>query len=258
MNIDNIKINKTYKNYKELCTILEISPKGGSTKIAHLKQFKRYFNYTREGQKYIINEIYEAPRSKNDSRSKGNNRKYESIIFTHPNIIKYLDMNKNIGIDINSISQFSNIEIYWKCSECEEVFKKYIEYVCKSKKVLCPICSLSEGAKMINDSLNKYNIQFEREYIFNDLKGLKGGLLRFDFVLFNENKIATIIEYDGEYHDNKLNPDSINYKIISKHDNIKNKYCKDKNIKLIRINFKHKEFINYIVTGILFELNLIK
>jgi len=61
--------------------------------------------------------------------------------------------------------------------------------------------------------------------------------LAFDFYLPNEN---ILIEYDGEQHFKKYrfekNENSLKERIIK--DNIKDNYCRDKNINLIRINYK--------------------
>lgn len=61
--------------------------------------------------------------------------------------------------------------------------------------------------------------------------------MAFDFYLPNEN---ILIEYDGEQHFKKYrfekNENSLKERIIK--DNIKDNYCRDKNINLIRINYK--------------------
>ena len=98
----------------------------------------------------------------------------------------------------------------------------------------CPQCNESKGEKRIRKYLDNKNINYEKQYRFNDCKNKK--TLPFDFYISSLN-IA--IEYDGEQH----------YKII-KHfggldnliitvirDTIKTKYCEENNIKLIRIPY---------------------
>ena len=53
------------KNYKEMCKILNENEKTGDSKKAQQKEWKRYFDFGKEGQKYIIYEIYEKPLPKN-------------------------------------------------------------------------------------------------------------------------------------------------------------------------------------------------
>ncbi|MCP1159403.1 hypothetical protein [Bacillus infantis] len=73
MNLSNIKVGDTYKNYKAICEALEEAPKAGNTKVAQLKEWECHFNFEKQGHKFIIKEIYETPLVKQDLRSQGNN-----------------------------------------------------------------------------------------------------------------------------------------------------------------------------------------
>ena len=101
----------------------------------------------------------------------------------------------------------------------------------------CPICSESHGEQRIRKYLENNNIDFQKEFIFDDLKGLGNGLLRFDFAIRDSsNKLSYIIEYDGEFHYFPiLGEDHLLYQQC--HDEMKNKYCKDHNIPLLRIPY---------------------
>lgn len=68
MTLSNIKVGNIYKNYKEICNILEEEPKGGDSKKAQMKEWNRYFNWDRKGYKFIITEIYNEPKPKEDGR----------------------------------------------------------------------------------------------------------------------------------------------------------------------------------------------
>ena len=60
------------KNYKEMCKLLEEKEKsGGDSKKCQLKNWKRFFTWENQGQKFIIKEIYDEPLQKEDGRSKG-------------------------------------------------------------------------------------------------------------------------------------------------------------------------------------------
>jgi hypothetical protein len=81
MNLDNLQIGQEIKNYKELCKLLEEPVKdGGKAKEYQLKDFQRYFNFEREGRKFIIKEIYDSPLEKEDGRMFGNNSIYSNDI----------------------------------------------------------------------------------------------------------------------------------------------------------------------------------
>lgn len=77
MNITNLKIGDTIKNYKEMCSLLgEKITNGGKSKEAQIKNWERYFQYERQGQKFHILNIYDVPLPKVDRRSNGNRRIY--------------------------------------------------------------------------------------------------------------------------------------------------------------------------------------
>lgn len=82
MNLNNIKIGQVIKNYKELCGLLNEAIQAGNSKKAQLSEFERYFKYERNGNKYIITEIYETPKDKIFDKSKGNNSIYITYIET--------------------------------------------------------------------------------------------------------------------------------------------------------------------------------
>lgn len=60
--------------------MLEIEISAGNKKKAQLKELERYCNYEKQGNKYIIKEIYNNPLMKNDERSLGHNSKYADDI----------------------------------------------------------------------------------------------------------------------------------------------------------------------------------
>jgi hypothetical protein len=78
-----------------------------------------------------------------------------------------------------------------------------------------------------------------REKTFTDCVNSKQGRycreLRFDFYLPEQN---TLIEYDGEPHFVKRGKYGEKFETLQENDIIKNKYCKDRGIKLIRIHHK--------------------
>lgn len=53
------------KNYKEMCKILNEEVLEGNSKKSQIKEWNRYFDFTRDGQKYIINDIYDKELPKN-------------------------------------------------------------------------------------------------------------------------------------------------------------------------------------------------
>ena len=80
MNISNLEVGQVIKNYKELCKILDEKVKTGESKKSQIKEFERYFSYNKDGNKFIIQEIYDSPKSKIDNRQNGNNTLYSDMI----------------------------------------------------------------------------------------------------------------------------------------------------------------------------------
>lgn len=99
----------------------------------------------------------------------------------------------------------------------------------------CPKCdNYSVGEQIIEKILESNNVKFESQKQFNNCSFKNK--LKFDFYLSEKN---LCIEFDGDQHFNKFrfekNEDGLN--IRKKRDHIKNIYCQDNNIKLVRIKF---------------------
>jgi hypothetical protein len=114
----------------------------------------------------------------------------------------------------------------------------------------CPFCLKNVGEEKIVEYLENNNIKFNRQHTFNDLTGKtkRKTKLRFDFYLPEHN---ILIEFDGKQHYEPVNfggcsdeqAFNIHEKLIS-NDNIKNKYCFEKDIQLIRIPYTIKNIKN--------------
>ena len=91
---------------------------------------------------------------------------------------------------------------------------------------------MSKNEEYILNILLKENIKFIREKTFSDLRK---GKYRFDFYL---PKYNTCIEFDGAYHYKKQpHVTEEQFKEQCKRDKIKDNYCKNNGIKLIRIPY---------------------
>jgi hypothetical protein len=114
----------------------------------------------------------------------------------------------------------------------------------------CPKCvKPSKGEVAITDFLIKNNIKHDSQFEFEDCKYKRP--LPFDFVIFNEDgSINYLIEYDGEQHFEPIEIFGGEEKFIQnqRNDSIKNKYCKENNIKLIRIPYWEFNNLNAILT----------
>ena len=101
----------------------------------------------------------------------------------------------------------------------------------------CPQCNESRGEQAIRMCLEDNHINFKQEYSFDSLFGVRHGLLRFDFAVFDtKDDLKLLIEYDGEFHFENIHNDE-RFTILQTHDNLKNQYCKDNSIPLLRIPY---------------------
>lgn len=113
----------------------------------------------------------------------------------------------------------------------------------------CPYCSSlikSKGEARIAEYLETNSYIFSRQYTFKKCKNKKR--LPFDFIVFKDKEktdIFGLIEYDGIQHFKYNETGIFTYKKflnIKENDEIKNKFCKNNNIPLLRI--KYTDFNN--------------
>lgn len=120
----------------------------------------------------------------------------------------------------------------------------YISTSNLTQQYSCGCAISSKGERKIKEILTELKINFIQEKRFSDCVFESNKMARFDFYLPNEN---IIIEYDGRQHfiqgDGYFdNEDKI--KITQQHDEIKNRYCKEHQIKLIRIPYTDYNLLN--------------
>lgn len=74
-----------------------------------------------------------------------------------------------------------------------------------------------------------------KEYVIEELKGSNGGIMRFDFMIEIDKRMI-LIEYDGiQHYIQKFGEKE--FRRIQDNDRLKNDYCKNNNINLLRIPY---------------------
>ena len=68
-NGDNDNFN-VVRNYKVMCDLLHEEITSGNSKRAQVDRWKRYFDFHRDGQRYVIDEIYDEPFATDDARKR--------------------------------------------------------------------------------------------------------------------------------------------------------------------------------------------
>lgn len=158
---------------------------------------------------------------------------------------------------VNNICYLLNPEDYkradkrnllFKCLTCDNTFRRSLSHY-KNGENRCSVCThkMSKGEYKIKEILDNLNIDYIQEKRFKDCKDIK--TLPFDFYLPYYN---TCIEFDGWQHYNMIKYDtSDKFKIRKKHDYMKDEYCKNNNIYLIRIPYwEYKNIENILHTEI--------
>lgn len=108
-------------------------------------------------------------------------------------------------------------------------------------------CLVSKNEHRIKLWLEDHNIEYERQKKFDGCQNKK--LLAFDFYIPSYNMV---IEYDGEFHYQQIRGLNNNLEYQQNNDNIKNRFCEENNIRLLRIPYWEKDNIEAILSDWLF------
>ncbi|MCM3314891.1 zinc-ribbon domain-containing protein [Psychrobacillus sp. MER TA 17] len=171
------------------------------------------------------------------------------LINVKPEVARSWDKHKNT-YDLGEITVYSSIKAWWICGACSNSWRASVADRSNGKG--CPSCRMSKGEQEIRSYLIKNNIKFIPQHKFKGLVGLGGGHLLFDFYLPD---LEIVVEFDGEQH---FRPVSFNnyqglanseFKIIQKHDAMKNEFCRKSGLKLLRIPYYEFENIESILNN---------
>jgi len=129
-----------------------------------------------------------------------------------------------------------------------------------NRAVSCPMCGESKGEIKIRMFLRSNKIKFIPEYSFDDLRGKRNKPMPFDFAIFDKDNLIMLIEFDGSYH--YVSRGRHTADLLEKQqyrDKIKDKYCKDNNIKLLRIPYwEYKDIEKILTENLLCPRNMVK
>ena len=146
-----------------------------------------------------------------------------------------------------------NGHVFWEClCNCGRYTKTSQWNLEFGHTLSCGCRHSSKWEMFISEYLQSLNVNFDFQKRFKDCKNEKGtDMLPFDFYLPDKN---IIIEYDGLHHFEPIKGwgGEEKFKITQRNDEIKNTYCKDKGVTLIRIPYTYtKEEIIQIINDIM-------
>lgn len=103
------------KNYIKLCELLGVKPTKGKGREYHIKELGRYCTFRKEGNKFIIDEVYSTPKPKIDNRKNNGRAAIGTIHQKYDTLMDdlLLDCFSNLGkkIDIS----FNHLFVYNIC-----------------------------------------------------------------------------------------------------------------------------------------------
>lgn len=149
--------------------------------------------------------------------------------------------------DHKMVTSYKTQRWHCKCECGNEIDAGSSELKFKSKQS-CGCVKTSIGENKIKKILNENNIKFEIQKKFLTCKDKR--YLPFDFYINN----SYLIEYDGIQHFYTKNSGwdtEEHLKMTQKHDKMKNQWCKNNNIPLIRIPYTHLD--NLCIEDLLLE-----
>lgn len=211
-----LKEGQEIKNYKKLCEIFGVEAKGGNGKIAHKKELQRYCTFHTQGQKYIIDEVYETPKEKDDGRVNNGGHIAHTI---------YEDLMDNLILDLLSKEQIDSLSFHELFQDIIPLFKQeysvlqkegYEYYAKRNGMSKGLVLTYSQKLKEIvtkcfETSLNRLErngiIIWSKDIMIND--ALKGEILVYkDSDIYHTIKgfENIVLEEMGITHYNRTNP----------------------------------------------------
>jgi very-short-patch-repair endonuclease len=167
---------------------------------------------------------------------------------------------------IKMITEYSDgiTPIKVKCLEdgcgCEwDVMPSSLIYKDEKRRTGCPSCNQSKGEKKIEEFMKEEKVNYSPQHTFEHCRNAVP--LRFDFYIEEMN---LCIEYDGEHHFRpvyyskyKTNTAVEQFEYRQNNDRIKNEYCGQEKILLLRIPYWEFKNIEEILKRVLREEDLV-
>ena len=159
----------------------------------------------------------------------------EQYVKTLHDIFPYVDL----------LGEYTNLqtETEFYCNRCHSMWT--------DKPILvrgrgCPMCEHNSTENLVGKILDSYNIRYQRQYAFDDCVDKRK--LLFDYFLIDYHILC---EYDGEQHYHPVGFGCKNereayekFLYVQRHDQIKNQYCEEHNIPLLRIPYWERKNIS--------------
>ena len=181
---------------------------------------------------------------------------FNDLATINPQLANEWHPTKNGSLKASDVTCGSDKKVWWKLSYKNPKTNKIIDFEWQARishrnnGASCPFISASNPEILMYDILRELKVDFEAEKTFSNCKNKKE--LPFDIYIPSKN---LLIEFDGEQHFKHISffgeKDVFETRIIN--DNIKNNFCKENDISLLRIPYiySNREDIKKIIIEML-------
>ena len=206
LNIEKIKAGMIIKNYKELCSLLNINVTTGKARILQLMEFERYVKYHKIGNKFVIDEVFELEKEKIDKRKAkdkvSNNNMYSKDIQ---------------ALIIDLLAQSKDNQLYLSVNALMRKLEMVNDNYATGRRHVPKLSEITEvPQEYCYDFYNNINIKL-RDKLETALKGLRNRAL----VIWNHSITVCIREAQPELNElGKIKVDKNNrvvMKVIQTH-----------------------------------------
>lgn len=183
------------------------------------------------------------------------------IVTVRPDIAIDWHPTKNINITPYECVPGSCFKVWWQCHKCEHEWEARVKDRCCDGRE-CPNCSptfgKSKGEIYIKECLTRHGMKYKSQHTYADCRDKAA--LQFDVAVLSETfEVLCLIEFDGENHFYPIERfgGQEGHEETKRRDEIKNKYCEENNIILIRIPYWLRDHVDEVLTYWLKYYNII-
>lgn len=214
LDVNKVRIGQVFKSYKKMCEELNQEVLYGNSKEAQLKEWRRYIEWVKDGQKIVVTDIYDTPLDKTDGRVTNGTQKYQQYI--EDILLAYMDS------EINKDNAKTNIEgcdyqfaftLNGLALLCNMVNKRYV-----SKNIDKVLIDAGYTKFNIKDFFSRTELKFSL-IINNALQNMeKRKIINYNKVLIveqnGEKRVATVHDENDYLNMEKLALTKMNYSSI--------------------------------------------
>jgi len=184
-----------------------------------------------------------------------------NLLVINPKLCEEWDYEKNVKRP-EEVVPGSARYVHWKCRECGHKWEARINH--RNNDGGCPECLIGWGEKQLKVMCDKYNSPYTPQLRLADCRDKLP--LPFDVAVFKDEsktQLRVILEYDGKQHFEPVRFGDISQEraeevfiLTQYHDKIKNDYCIENNIPLLRIPYWERLNIEEILIDVLINGNI--